>query len=59
MGITQSVIDCTAPIQVSINFTFGDTLNPPTPGNWCADLEVSDALPLFSNKIENVCVTVP
>jgi hypothetical protein len=50
-----SAPDCSAPVEVawSVNFTLAD------PGEYCAYIEVTDGAANFSNKLEDICVTMP
>lgn len=57
----ENVTDIYNPAPVSIGTIFSTGPNPPGGDNMqsCIDIEVSDGMNNFSNKLENICVTVP
>ena len=51
--------DCSAPVQTGINILFGEEASPPAAGDYCVDMEATDAAGSFSNLLEELCVTMP
>ena len=51
--------DCGNMAEVQFGTIFGFGSTPPGLGTMCVDIEVSDGAGNFSNKLTNICVTVP
>jgi len=51
--------DCENPVQTGMRILFGEESSPPAAGDYCVDIESTDAAGDFSNLLEELCVTMP
>ena len=51
--------DCENPVRTHVQILFGEESSPPPAGDYCVDMESTDAAGSFSNLLEELCVTMP
>ena len=55
----SNVANCEAPVRTGIPVLFGEEGSPPPAGDYCTDIEATSNLGGFSNRLEEICVTMP
>ena len=53
------VDDCGSPVEAGLMILFGEEASPPPAGDYCCDIEATDDHGYWSNKLEDLCVTMP
>jgi len=54
----RDVGDCSEPVQTGMFILFGEESSPPVAGDYCVDIESTDRAGGYSNRLNNLCVTM-